>query len=1006
MRRHRLRLLVGACLALLVTLGACSSGDDATGPTTSAPVPATVPATAAIDSEPVDSAPVTSDPAQVAGATETRPDADDTDSDASPTTTGPPDPDADSSTTTASDGSPTTTAGPTSPIVPVVSPPPPAPAPPPPPSPPPPPPTRLPLSLVPSTGLIEDQTVVATSTGWPAGASVGISQCLADTLRLNDCSIGGGNLTIGTVGADGSFSMSIRVNHFRLGADCRVPNRCAITAALVEEALDDNYTMFAMAPISFDPAGPRMNPQAALAPQANLRDGDDVAVQVAGLFPRDRISFVQCVSGEQFSCNEIDRRVAFAEPDGLAATSLAARRVIRGPNGPVDCAVASCEIRFISAFPTLTFDPIAITFDGTVAAPRAPSLIVDPADGLIDGQPLTITVDDVSKEWALEYCWDTSACLPVERSNQPGQTTVQVNAQRVVLVPGRDGLVTIDCAAQNCFYRVRDAQTGHIVDAAVTFDATDPVAAPELSVSPTTNLTDGQQVSVVVDNVAGATGSVHLCNTIDARIDLCDFIGVDFDGSTAGVAQEATVTRFLISTGRGGFLREVDCAAASTTCVFLLRVNGINAASVPAEFATQPAAPPGLALTQTNDLTDGAAIAAEVRNWRPFLSLQQCPAGQGSDESNCRWLGPVVKPLFGSTIQIPIVLDRFRGPVDCAISPARCEVRLVRGGEVFASVPVHFDPDAPLLGDPTFAVTPATNLVHRQVVSVSADNLRGDYQGILQCVTGADACAQLDFGAQTGLGSFTTDVQVRRLLSLGATSTHDCAIAGPCELRLFGASGHLASAALGFDASAPLPTPAITVSPIENLLDGQSVTITGSGFSADTVYAVQCNGPSANLADPSTGCAGPPIAVAVDDTGSFTLADFTVRRTIDSQTYGTVDCAAIDASCFIGVGASLADGAVSGRLGFLLIDDSETDAAVTAAGLTTYRPTVAPKPAEVEAPPPSVAPSPPIAPAVLDGPSVSVTPNTLPADPTAPATPPAPTEPGDAVLPEPQRIPR
>jgi hypothetical protein len=83
--------------------------------------------------------------------------------------------------------------------------------------------------------------------------------------------------------------------------------------------------------------------------------------------------------------------------------------------------------------------------------------------------------------------------------------------------------------------------------------------------------------------------------------------------------------------------------------------------------------------------------------------------------------------------------------------------------------------------------------------------------------------------------------------------------------------------------------PTVTVTPATGLQDGQTVTVTGSGFSSDvTLFGLaQCNDDAA----PNV-CIG---STVVPGSGGSFSASFTVQRFV-----GTTDCAAAPGTCFIG----------------------------------------------------------------------------------------------------------
>ncbi|MFB7657745.1 MULTISPECIES: enediyne antibiotic chromoprotein [unclassified Streptomyces] len=111
------------------------------------------------------------------------------------------------------------------------------------------------------------------------------------------------------------------------------------------------------------------------------------------------------------------------------------------------------------------------------------------------------------------------------------------------------------------------------------------------------------------------------------------------------------------------------------------------------------------------------------------------------------------------------------------------------------------------------------------------------------------------------------------------------------RLTQSGLLGAAAVAALAFAAAPASAAPAVTATPAAGLADGQSVTVTGTGFPAGTQVAVsQCR--------EATTCTDTLATATVDAGGGFSTA-YTVRRQFTATDWSTgtgtpvtVDCAA------------------------------------------------------------------------------------------------------------------
>jgi hypothetical protein len=173
--------------------------------------------------------------------------------------------------------------------------------------------------------------------------------------------------------------------------------------------------------------------------------------------------------------------------------------------------------------------------------------------------------------------------------------------------------------------------------------------------------------------------------------------------------------------------------------------------------------------------------------------------------------------------------------------------------------------------------------------------------GPAEALPGEVPCAYLSYATTGEDGSLATVVKVQRLLfSYTDDGNVDCALV-ECLLRVESYSDVLGTAEvpIDFDDSlpAPPPYPEITATPVTDLVDGQSVTLTGAGFAPHaTVGASQCTSSVASEADcdPTTNA-----TVETDENGSFT-ATIVVRQVIHTNGGATVDCRERSGRCLIG----------------------------------------------------------------------------------------------------------
>ena len=173
--------------------------------------------------------------------------------------------------------------------------------------------------------------------------------------------------------------------------------------------------------------------------------------------------------------------------------------------------------------------------------------------------------------------------------------------------------------------------------------------------------------------------------------------------------------------------------------------------------------------------------------------------------------------------------------------------RLLRtwmGALVVAGVLVTpVDVEAPAAAQPattaTLTVTPADGLADGATVHAAGAGLTG-WPVLVQCGADPEGNADCDWTTVTTLepgagGAFEVDHRVFALIHTDARGAVDCREAGACVLvaSSYGADplADAVSAPIAFDPDAPLlPSPAVTVSPNTDLLDGQEVHIDGRDF--------------------------------------------------------------------------------------------------------------------------------------------------------------------------------
>jgi acetyl esterase/lipase len=271
---------------------------------------------------------------------------------------------------------------------------------------------------------------------------------------------------------------------------------------------------------------------------------------------------------------------------------------------------------------------------------------------------------------------------------------------------------------------------------------------------------------------------------------------------------------------------------------------------VPAE---RVAAAPALTIEPAGDLVDGQRVTIGGSGFpaEEFVYLAQCSADVVSIfDGPCRYAGGEVDGNGDLTAQILVraILGAGQGPeieVDCR-APDACVVvaavydPVVGDYEEVARTALPFDPDAPLAPPPTITVEPREGLVDGQNVDVSGEGVVDDSVTILQCTADPAGWSDCDDESASFVpvpdGSFTEPHQVFAVVAAGSGELVDCRSADPgaCVLAVLGDDnnwGAVTTVPLGFDPDGPLlPPPTLTVTPAEDLVDGQQVQVEGRGF--------------------------------------------------------------------------------------------------------------------------------------------------------------------------------
>ncbi len=194
----------------------------------------------------------------------------------------------------------------------------------------------------------------------------------------------------------------------------------------------------------------------------------------------------------------------------------------------------------------------------------------------------------------------------------------------------------------------------------------------------------------------------------------------------------------------------------------------------------------------------------------------------------------------------------------------------------------------PHTASPQVVVTPSTGLTNGETVQVSGSGFTpGDSVFILQCLataTGSSGCAIA--GAvpatisSTGALAATPFPVATGTIGSGGTCGTSASDASACVIAVANLSGSDRGVApITFAVSTTTTTapagPAITVTPSTGLTNGESVSVSGSGFTpGDSVYVIECSATATTEAGCNiTGASGP---VTIDAQGNLPATSYNV----------------------------------------------------------------------------------------------------------------------------------
>ena len=453
----------------------------------------------------------------------------------------------------------------------------------------------------------------------------------------------------------------------------------------------------------------------------------------------------------------------------------------------------------------------------SVARAAGPTITLTPSTALVSGQTVTVAGSGFFAGESLialacpRGTTDPNGCdfgaFVEVVSNSHGRFSTMLTVHRTIATNA--GFT--DCAPAVC--EVVFADTYNFSDQAVApveFDATVPLPTTSLKVTPSTGLGDRETVTISGTGFSGdrqvfaiecVTGSFSCLGGFPAR--------ADASGSFSIVG---SVHRNLYDINGN----PVDCASAAGTCE-MLAYDPLNAdyhRTKPLAFdpSLPPPPPSTLTVNPADNLPYYARVKVHGKRWAAgdLVLIMQCP--NAAQTFNCFNLLGFTQVRADGTISFDPLLTRklvdpFSGTVDC-VKRNRCAVVAQDFADNSSvTVPVTFDPAAPIPPRPRVNVSPAAPYTDGQTVTVNGRNFPPNaLYGAAECfsTTNFFGCfLPKGPGSSTDAnGGFSTSVTLRRFVRFSGQK-YDCAdVSVTCSLSAFSEGGVQVDTPLQFSATA------------------------------------------------------------------------------------------------------------------------------------------------------------------------------------------------------------
>ncbi len=237
------------------------------------------------------------------------------------------------------------------------------------------PPPKVTVTAKPATGLLDQQSVAVSGTGFVAGDDIVVAECVAAVLFC-------GPSTDATALADGHFSTPFPVHRILPNAkgarvDCaKAPGTCELLAV---DVLDVDY--HTTVPIAFDASVPPPPPPTlSVDPSTKLPFYARVSITGKNYVPNDVVLILECASKTSTACAFVDFEPLDATGTLKSAPMLQRKLpdLLHPGRAPVDCAAVGVHCLVIAQSGDGSTVSQPVSFDPDAPVPPPPAVTTTP----------------------------------------------------------------------------------------------------------------------------------------------------------------------------------------------------------------------------------------------------------------------------------------------------------------------------------------------------------------------------------------------------------------------------------------------------------------------------------------------------------------------------------------------------------------------------------------------------------------------------------------------------